>query len=301
MGARKATGLEGVLPVDKPAGMTSHDVIAALRKATGERRIGHAGTLDPAATGLLVVLIGPYTRLEPYLSKSTKRYRATIRFGQATDTDDAQGRVIEEAPVPEGLFDAERAQAAIARLVGVHDQVPPAYSAIKRDGVTAHRAARAGAPLALEPRSVEVLDADLLGVSREERTWDLVLSVSAGTYVRAIARDLGRSLGTCAHLAALVRTASGALSLDDARSLNDCLNAASRGRLADLFADPFRALGLPVVDADASVVLTGRRIPAPNGDDRLVSVRAGGRLAAIYRREGEWLVPAAVFPKGGER
>ncbi|MCL4079603.1 tRNA pseudouridine(55) synthase TruB [Coriobacteriia bacterium Es71-Z0120] len=297
MAARKATGLEGVLPVDKPAGMTSHDVVATMRRATGERRIGHAGTLDPSATGLLVLLIGPYTRLEPYLSKSAKRYRATVRFGIATDTDDAEGRPIEELPVPGEVFDEKRARAVVTGLVGTHEQVPPAYSAIKRGGVTAHRAARRGAPLVLEPRSIEVLEARLIGVSSVHRTWDIEVFVSAGTYVRAIARDLGRALGTCAHLAALVRTATGALALDDAHPLDECVEAAASGEIHRVLADPFAALGLPVVDADPSDVFAGRRIRSAGGDEPLVAVRVRGRLAAIYRRAGEWLVPEAVFPE----
>lgn len=301
MAARTATGLEGVLPVDKPAGMTSHDVVTAMRRATGERRIGHAGTLDPVATGLLVLLIGPYTRLAPYLSASMKRYRATVRFGVATDTDDAEGDPIETRHVPIDLFDEERARAVVAGLVGVHDQVPPAYSAIKRDGVTAHRAARSGASIPLEPRTIRVFDARLLGVSSEDKTWDVDLSVSAGTYVRAIARDLGRALGTCAHLAALRRIASGTLSIDDAHPLHECVEAASVGEVTCLFADPFAALDLPVVDASASDVFTGRRIAATVGDATLVAVRVHDRLAAIYRLEDRWLVPDAVFPEVGTR
>ncbi|MDI6844172.1 MAG: tRNA pseudouridine(55) synthase TruB [Anaerosomatales bacterium] len=301
MPTRKATGLEGVLPVDKPAGMTSHDVVAAVRRASGERRIGHAGTLDPLATGLLVLLIGPYTRLEPYLSKSVKRYRAVVRFGVATDTDDAEGNVVEESPVPDDIFDEGFADEQVAALVGVHEQVPPVYSAIKRGGVTAHRAARAGAPIALEPRPIEIFEARLLRLLPEERSWEIDLAVSAGTYVRAIARDLGRSLGTCAHLAALTRTASGNLSLDDAHPLDECVTAASEGRLADLFVDPFRALGLPIVDADAPAVLAGRQLPAPPGSEPLYAVRAEGRLAAVYRREATRLAPQAVFPKAGSR
>lgn len=299
MGPRVATGLEGVLPVDKPSGMTSHDVVAALRRATGERRIGHAGTLDPAATGLLVVLVGPYTRLEPYLSASQKRYLATVRFGAATDTDDADGEVVAEAPVPDLVSDELAARETVAALVGVHEQVPPAFSAIKREGVAAHRAARAGSPLALEPRPVRIFEARLLAVRPEAAEWDLELTVSAGTYVRAIARDLGHALGTVAHLAALRRTASGRISLQQAHPLAACIDAATAGLLDALFVDPFEALGLPVVEADAAWVSNGRILPAPAEAVDLVAIRAGGRLAAVYRRSGTRLVPAAVFPKGG--
>ncbi|MDI6711834.1 MAG: tRNA pseudouridine(55) synthase TruB [Anaerosomatales bacterium] len=299
MAARVATGLEGVLPVDKPSGMTSHDVVAALRRATGERRIGHAGTLDPSATGLLVVLIGPYTRLEPYLSKSQKRYFATVRFGAATDTDDAEGAVVAEAPVPGLVSDEQAARETVAGLIGVHEQVPPAYSAIKRHGVAAHRAARCGSPLALDPRQVRILEAQLLAVRPDEAEWDLSLTVSAGTYVRAIARDLGRMLGTAAHLAALRRTASGRIGLEQAHPLSECLEAAAAGSIDRLFTDPFEALGLPVVEAEAAWVSSGRALPAPADAADLVAVRADGRLAALYRRSGARLAPVAVFPKGG--
>ncbi|MCX8006752.1 MAG: tRNA pseudouridine(55) synthase TruB [Coriobacteriia bacterium] len=298
MRQRVATGIEGVLPVDKPAGPTSHDVVAAIRRATGERRVGHAGTLDPAATGLLVVLVGPYTRLEPYLAKTSKRYLATIRFGTATDTDDADGEVIAEAPVPDDILDPDQAREAVASLVGPHEQVPPSYSAIKRDGVVAHRAARSGRPIVLEPRRIEVFEARLLSVDRDRLSWELELAVSAGTYVRALARDLGCTLGTCAHLAALRRTASGHLSISDAHPLDECLAVARSGEIARLFADPFDALGLPVVDADATQVAAGRAIAAPAGTEGLVAIRADGRLAAVYRRAGDQLVPQAVFPKG---
>lgn len=299
MAPRVATGMEGVLPVDKPSGMTSHDVVAALRRATGERRIGHAGTLDPSATGLLVVLIGPYTRLEPYLSKSQKRYLATVRFGTATDTDDADGAVVAEAPVPDIVSDEQAAHETVAGLVGVHEQVPPAFSAIKRDGIAAHRAARAGAPLALEPRTVQIFEARLVALRPEKAEWDLELTVSAGTYIRAIARDLGRSLGTVAHLAALRRTASGRIGVEHARPLSECVHAAAAGALERLFIDPFDALGLPIVEADARWVANGRALPASDDAGSLVAVRADGRLAALYRRTGARLVPEAVFPRRG--
>ncbi|MRR11860.1 tRNA pseudouridine(55) synthase TruB, partial [bacterium] len=127
MARRGATDLSGVLLVDKPAGMTSHDVVSVVRGATGERRVGHAGTLDPAATGLLVMLVGPATRLGSYLTAADKAYEARIVFGTATDTDDAEGEVLETALVPESLLDEAFARAALAALVGVHEQLPPAY------------------------------------------------------------------------------------------------------------------------------------------------------------------------------
>ena len=245
----RATGLLGILPLDKPAGMTSHDVVGAVRHATGERRVGHAGTLDPMATGMLVVLVGPATRLAPWLTAAEKTYEATIVFGSRTDTDDAEGDVIATATVPTQLSDSNFAEERVRSLEREHLQVPPAFSAIKVGGVTAHRAARAGASLELEPRPIRVLHARLLGIADGPPvTWDVELTVSKGTYVRALARDLGESLGTKAHLGALRRTASGTLALDDAHSLADVQDAGAD--VATLFVDPIRALGLPVVPVE---------------------------------------------------
>jgi len=193
---RGATGLSGVLCIDKPQGPTSHDVVATVRRATGEGRVGHAGTLDPMATGLLVVLIGPATRLEPFLSSASKSYHATVRFGAETDTDDAEGSVTQTAAVPEAAFDPEVARAAVAELLGESSQMPPAYSAIKVDGTVAHRAARAGTPIELKPRLITVYEAALVDTDRVVSTWTVDVTVSKGTYVRALARDLGRGHGS---------------------------------------------------------------------------------------------------------
>ncbi|MDO8987513.1 MAG: tRNA pseudouridine(55) synthase TruB, partial [Coriobacteriia bacterium] len=216
MTKRGESGLSGVLLVDKPAGMTSHDVVAIVRRAIKEKRVGHAGTLDPDATGLLVVLVGPATRLEPFLSSASKAYTATISFGKATDTDDAAGATIRSAAVPDELFNKVQALETLSHFMGVSEQMPPAYSAIKVGGVTAHRAARAGDALELRARTTEVFEATLIGLDRVRQTWDVRFDVSKGTYIRALARDIGEYLDSAAHLSALRRTRSGALSLDDA-------------------------------------------------------------------------------------
>ncbi|HEX9093734.1 MAG TPA: tRNA pseudouridine(55) synthase TruB, partial [Coriobacteriia bacterium] len=260
-GRRGATGLAGVLPVDKPAGMTSHDVVAAIRRATGEGRVGHAGTLDPLATGLLVVLVGPYTRLEPYLSGATKTYEARIAFGSETDTDDAEGATVSIEPVPDELFDAHRAQSALDAFLGEGMQTPPTYSAIKVDGRVAHRAARSGEALALQPRAVSVEVAELWAMDARARTWDVLFSVSKGTYVRALARDIGRACGTAAHLTALRRTESGFLHIDQAHALERVLDASVSGTLPELFADPAASLGLPVVEGDPVALAAGSPMP----------------------------------------
>jgi len=294
---RGATDLSGILAIDKPAGMTSHDVVNRVRRMTGERRVGHAGTLDPMATGLLVVLVGPATRLAPYLTAAEKVYEARIVFGAETDTDDAEGRITVTARVPDEVGDPFFAAPMIASLVGVHEQVPPAYSAIKRDGVTAYTAARKGEALVLEPRRIEVTAATLVGVECVgEYTWDVGFAVSKGTYIRALARDLGRALDTAAHLGALRRTRSGGLTLDDAHSLEELAETADPGTL---FADPVAALGLPVVEADSAAaarLATGSALP---GDAvGLVAVAHDGVLLGVYAGSDGLLKPQAVIPGG---
>lgn len=296
---RGATGLCGILLVDKPAGMTSHDAVAAVRRAAGEGRVGHAGTLDPMATGLLVVLVGAYTRLEPYLSQGAKAYDATIAFGSGTDTDDAEGRTVREADVPDQVFDQGRAQAVLDGFLGSSSQNPPVYSAIKVGGRTAHRVARAGGSITLAPREISVLEASLTGIDEAARTWRVRFLVSKGTYVRALARDIGGACSTAAHLSGLRRVESGGLLLEDAHSLDEVAEGARRGELQGLFADPVAALGLPTVSAPADDVRNGRPLQpdVPHPDDgRRFAVLVDGRLAAVYVADVGALVPEAVFP-----
>lgn len=300
MKRRGATALRGVLALDKPTGMTSHDVVGRIRRATGEGRVGHAGTLDPAATGLLVVLVGPFTRLEPYLSSAEKSYEARISFGDETDTDDAEGSTIRTAPVPDTCRDEVHARSVLAGLIGRSLQKPPAFSALKVAGRTAHEAARAGQPLDLAPRPVEVFEARLISIDPDTGTWDVFFRVSKGTYVRALARDLGRACGTAAHLSALRRTASGPLSLADAHSLPSAEAEAAEGRIEAFFADPLRALGLPVVEMPPGATRTGSALPLPGDlalpDGANVAIVEDGRLAGVYRTEADCLVPSMVLP-----
>ena len=303
---RGATGISGILVVDKPAGMTSHDVVSAVRRSTGEGRVGHAGTLDPAATGVLVVLLGPATRLAPFLAAAEKAYDARIAFGTQTDTDDAEGALLRTAPVPDTLTDPEYARTALRELIGTHDQLPPAYSAVKRGGVVAHRAARAGKPLSLEPRRVEVFDARLHGIEHTGGlVWDAGFVVSKGTYLRSIARDLGESLGTAAHLAALRRTASGTLTLSEAHALEEVVRAGSS--VAGLFADPVTALALPVRELatdEVANVRVGGSLPTGSanaaGQGEPVALVDGARLYAVYRvsDDGASLRPSVVLAGG---
>jgi tRNA pseudouridine55 synthase len=290
MGASPPTrspSTEGLLLIDKPAGVTSHDVVAIARRALGERRIGHAGTLDPFATGLLVLLVGRATRLLPYLDGEPKVYEARIQFGAETDTDDATGRVTRQAPVP---IRAD-VDAAITALTGAIDQEPPAFSAKQVEGQRAYAAARRGAPLALAPSRVTVHSWEV--TRRATDSIDAVITCSGGTYIRALARDLGRRASSAAHLATLRRTRSGSFSIDDACSLDE-LRA---GRCAVL--PPLRALGSLAVevldDARVQRTLRGGLIAATVPGPRAALVAPNGDLVAVAVREGESWQPRTVL------
>lgn len=302
MSTRGATDLSGVLCVDKPAGMTSHDVVSAVRRISGERRVGHAGTLDPMATGVLVVLVGPATRLAPYLTAKDKFYAARIVFGTATDTDDAEGEIITTLPVPPETSDAESVAKRVAGLVGTFDQTPPAYSAIKLAGKKAYDLARAGKEVTIAPRTVSILEARLDGIVTEPSvSWNLSVRVSKGFYVRSLARDLGSSYGTAAHLGGLRRLASGKLTTSRARTLA-ALEAAPD--IAGAFIPAREVLeleNLVVSDDVAQRIASGVQLQATLVDDDQAgpfAVVSNGRVIAVYSRSGQSLVAEAVFPGG---
>ena len=205
---------EGLLLVDKPAGMTSHDVVMIVRRVYGEKSIGHLGTLDPFATGLLILLIGRATRLANFIVTDPKVYEATIEFGAETDTDDSTGIIIREADSPS--WDA--VDTAIRDLTGRIVQTPPDYSAKSVDGVRAYDAARKGAPLALGPVEVDVLEWRIQ--RRHAQTMDVTITCGRGTYVRALARDLGRMTESAAHLTSLRRIRSGEFDVADAATVD---------------------------------------------------------------------------------
>lgn len=206
--------IHGVLIVDKPSGPTSHDVVGQARRLFGTRAVGHAGTLDPMASGVLVLLVGEATKLSSYLTLDDKEYRATIAFGRSTDTLDALGRTVDEATLDDGWLTSDALNAALAAEGARKEQVPPDFSAISIDGKRAHRLARSGKPVILAPRPVAVRRLDL--VERSDRELVCDVAVSKGYYVRALARDLGAALGAPAHLSALERRASGPFRLDEA-------------------------------------------------------------------------------------
>lgn len=208
---------DGILLIDKPRGCTSHDVVGVVRRLLRTREVGHAGTLDPMATGLLVVLVGEGTKLSAYLTADSKAYTAGVRFGVATDSLDADGAVTEtregEAPARAAIVEA------LAKMQGPMMQVPPAVSALKVDGVRAYDLARKGEAPEMAPRAVSLGEAAVVGYDAEARTCDVELSCSKGFYVRSFARDLAARLGTVAHLYALRRTRSGAFDVREAHSI----------------------------------------------------------------------------------
>ncbi len=204
----------GVLVVDKPGGPTSHDIVAQARRLFGTRRVGHAGTLDPAASGVLLIMVGEASKLSAFLAGEQKSYRATVAFGRATNTLDAAGEPVEEVSLARGWLDQRRLEEALAAESRRRSQEPPQFSAIKSGGRVAHKLARKGESLELEERDVSVHSLRLLECTDIELTVEL--AVSKGYYVRAFARDLGRALGVPAHLATLRRLSSGGFTLSEA-------------------------------------------------------------------------------------
>ena len=250
----------GLVIVDKPGGMTSHDVVARVRRLAGTRKVGHAGTLDPMATGVLVVGVEKATRLLGYLTLTEKEYAATIRLGQSTSTDDAEGEITGTASAAD--VSAETLHEAVAGLVGEILQVPPVVSAIKVGGQRAYKLTRAGAAPELAARPVTVYEFTVTALRREAGMIDVDATVrcSSGTYIRALARDLGAALGTGGHLTRLRRTRVGEYGVQDARTLE---------QLADRFEV------LPLAQA-ASAAFPRRNLSAEEAR-RLAN---GGRLAA---------------------
>jgi tRNA pseudouridine55 synthase len=217
--------VSGVLVIDKPIGLTSHDVVQIIRRGTGIRRAGHTGTLDPRASGVLVVLIGPAVRLSEYVSASDKRYQATIRLGSSTDTYDAEG-VVTQSTVSVDEITEEHFTEVLQEFIGEIEQVPPPYSAVKVKGKKAYEMAREGEEVDLSPRKIHVYSLEVLEWALPEVVVDVYCS--SGTYVRSLANDLGNRLGCGAHLVGLRRTKSGRFTLRDAvplRRLQEAFDA----------------------------------------------------------------------------
>ena len=271
----------GILLVDKPGGWTSHDIVARTRRLAGTRKVGHAGTLDPMATGLLILGLNSSTRLLTYIVGTDKEYRATIRLGASTTTDDAEGDVVERAPDAAIAAITEEAVAAgIAALTGEIEQIPSAVSAIKVDGKRAYARVRAGEEVVLDARPVTISEFELLGTSRSHGAVDLDVRVvcSSGTYIRSLARDLGAGLGVGGHLTALRRTRVGPFSVQDARPIE----------------------GLDVADrlvpaADAASILFER---FELSEQQAIDLTHGKRIHVPDRENGSGVPVAAIAPAG---
>ncbi len=279
--------LRGFINIDKPGGMTSFDVIRRIRRAAGIRKVGHAGTLDPAATGVLPIAIGEATKLIDEIVVTRKRYHATITFGAATDTYDADGETVAEHDASALTSDA--VAAALDEFRGEIQQTPPAYSAVKRDGVPAYRAARSGDPHDLAPRPVTVHALTIESFEPGERaTATIDVESGKGFYVRALAHDLGERLAVGAHLSSLCRTAVGAFTIEGATPLDEALELLERADYEQLLHAPDSVL------TRWAAVILGRKQLAEvrNGRDVLAMPRKG------YRADGSGDRARAYGPDG---
>jgi tRNA pseudouridine55 synthase len=302
--------MHGVLVVAKPAGPTSHDVVALVRRLAATRRIGHGGTLDPFASGVLPLFLGGATRLVEYHLADDKEYRATICFGATSTTDDLDGEL---RPVDGPAPGREAVLAALAAFVGPQLQQPPVYSAVQVGGRRAYAMARAGEAVELPPRSVEIKALDLLEWDDSDPARPIAIvdvRCSAGTYVRAIARDLGAGLGCGAYLGALVRSASGPFTLDAAHSLDELRSVA-----ADSGPEGVRVLLLPgdtgldalpavaLTDPEIADALQGRFVRPAGGmrgaseGEALRLLDGAGVIVGIGRRDGTRIAPTKMLPR----
>lgn len=296
---------DGLIVVDKPAGWTSHQVVGRLRRILGTRKVGHAGTLDPMATGVLLVGVGRATRLLGHLALTDKSYDATIRLGAATTTDDAEGEVT-EARGADGLEQA-RIEAAMASYRGRISQVPSAVSAIKVNGQRAYARVRAGEQVELAAREVTVSRFDIVRISSAPGTGSTIytdveatVDCSSGTYIRALARDLGRDLGVGGHLTALRRTRVGPFTLAEPHLPPEALDVPDGSPVPLLSPAEVARRCFPVVELDEATavgVRHGQPLAQPVPADP-TALLADGELLALYRPKGDGATPVAVFVAG---
>ncbi len=289
--------ISGVLVVDKPVGLTSHEVVQIIRRGTGIRRAGHTGTLDPRASGVLVILLGPAVRLSEYVSASDKRYQAVIQLGTTTDTYDADGQVLTSHPVEVSETQFEE---ALQQFIGEIEQVPPPYSAVKVKGRKAYEMARQGEDVDLLPRKITVYSLELLEWAPPEAVVDVYCS--SGTYIRSLANDLGKILGCGAHLVGLRRTKSGRFTLRDAVPLRKLREAFDNMNWYQYLIPAAEALSdWPSIELTAEQVETvrhGRRIPGEIGIGKMArGISEQGELVALLEFDpasSEWQ-PKKVF------
>lgn len=280
----------GVVLVDKPAGWTSHDVVAKMRGILRQRRIGHAGTLDPMATGLLVIAVGPATRLLRFATDTQKTYTGTVKLGEATDSLDADGVVIATAPIPD--LSPSQAQTIAATFLGPQLQIPPMVSAIKVNGKKLYELAREGKEIERKPRDIVVSKFEI-GESEVPGSWAFEVTVTPGTYVRVLLADWAVGAGTLGHLTALRRTASGASLVDTAYTIDSLQEAVAKGE--SVLAAPLELTKqFPVVTVDDATVLAIRQgktvaFDTPLNGDYLNAVDGAGELVAILRpKDARW-------------
>ena len=288
----------GLLLVDKASGLTSHDVVAQVRSILNERRVGHAGTLDPMATGLLVLAVGPSTRLLRFAQSEVKRYRGTVQLGVATDSLDADGAPTERRAVPSISHDVMNA--AAGAMLGIQQQIPPMVSAVKVGGRRLHQLARQGLEVEREARDVTIHSFALVATD-DPSVWSFDVECSVGTYVRVLLSDLTSALGTVGHLSSLRRTRSGDFRVEDALSVE---------QLSDVVASGGTALRAPVTfveklehvelgdDAQRKIRM-GQRVTLvdPLVTDEIAALNGAGQLVAILRRRGETWQPEVVLPE----
>ncbi|MEW9532279.1 tRNA pseudouridine(55) synthase TruB [Microbispora sp. NPDC049125] len=292
--ARRTPPPSGLIIVDKPAGWTSHDVVSKMRGVAGTRKVGHAGTLDPMATGVLVVGVEKATRLLGHLALTEKVYEATIRLGVTTNTDDAEGEVT--AVVAAGHVPDEGVHEGIAALTGPILQVPPQVSAIKVNGERAYKRARAGEEVELAARPVTVSGFEVTAIRRSAETVDVdaTITCSSGTYIRSLARDLGAALGVGGHLTALRRTRVGPYGIDAARTIDELARECVIMPIADAVAAAFPRRD--VTEEEARLVAHGGRLPAAGVGPGPVGVFApDGALLALAEERAGAARPLVVF------
>lgn len=290
--------LAGILNINKPAGLTSHDVVQRIRRILGIKKVGHTGTLDPLATGVLVVCVGRATRLIEYIVPGEKQYRATLKLGETTNTFDSDGNIVATAD-PSAITEAAVRQ-ALTRFVGTIQQVPPIYSAIKKDGTPLHRLARQGQSVSPPPRTVHIATIDLLAFEPPFAT--IYVTCGAGTYIRSLAHDVGQLLAVGAHLTELVRVANGQWHISSAVTLEDLTQAVNAGKLQTVLIPPEAGVThLPhrrLSAAEKQAVLNGRRIDANQSfsSGTIVGVDDTGHLVAILApTDDHQLKPKKVF------
>lgn len=288
----------GLLNLDKPAGFTSREAVNRVQRLVQPVKVGHAGTLDPLATGVLIVCLGPATRLASYLHRYPKTYEAEFLLGWRSDTDDVEGKL---TPVANALpVNPEQVREVLGRFVGTMEQVPPAYSAVKVDGRRAYALARRGVPIDLQPRQVEIHRLELTGCEDDRVT--VTVECSSGTYIRSLARDVGEALGTGGVLSRLRRTRIGPFDVRESLKLDDLC----WGVILDRLLPPGLAVGMlpsrSVNPEEEAALRHGRRIAIATNVTSSIEVAiydaSGGLVAVAEEQPGGWLAPRLVFPSG---